>query len=29
MPSRDRPSGLVDRGELEELIAQSIAEGYE
>jgi len=29
MPSRDRPSGLVDRGELEQLIAQSIAEGYE
>jgi uncharacterized Ntn-hydrolase superfamily protein len=29
MPSRDRPSGLVDRGELEELIARSIAEGYQ
>jgi uncharacterized Ntn-hydrolase superfamily protein len=29
MPSRDRPSGLVDRSGLEELIAQSIAEGYE
>jgi uncharacterized Ntn-hydrolase superfamily protein len=29
MPSRSRPSGLVDRGELEALIAQSIAEGYE
>jgi uncharacterized Ntn-hydrolase superfamily protein len=29
MPSRDRPSGLTDRGQLEELIARSIAEGYE
>lgn len=29
MPSRDRPSGLTDRGELEELISRSIAEGYE
>jgi uncharacterized Ntn-hydrolase superfamily protein len=29
MPSRGRPSGLVDRAELERLIAQSIAEGYE
>src|SRR5262245_59799324 len=29
MPSRDRPSDLVNRGELERLIAQSIAEGYE
>jgi uncharacterized Ntn-hydrolase superfamily protein len=29
MPSRDKPSGLVDRGGLEELVAQSIAEGYE
>ncbi len=29
MPSRARPSGLVDRAELERLIAQSIAEGYE
>ena len=29
MPSRDRPSGLTDRGELEALIASSIAEGYE
>ena len=29
MPSRDRPSGLVDRGELEALVSQSIAEGYE
>ena len=29
MPSRDRPSGLIDRGELEALIAQSIAEGHE
>jgi uncharacterized Ntn-hydrolase superfamily protein len=28
MPSRDRPSGLIDRGELEELISQSIREGY-
>jgi uncharacterized Ntn-hydrolase superfamily protein len=29
MPSRGKPSGLVDRAELERLIAQSIAEGYE
>ena len=29
MPSRDRPSGLVDRGNLEALVSQSIAEGYE
>ena len=29
MPSRDRPSGLTDRDQLEELIARSIAEGYE
>ena len=29
MPGRDRPSGLVDRGELDGLIARSIAEGYE
>ena len=29
MPSRDKPSGLVDRGELERLVARSIAEGYE
>lgn len=29
MPSRDRPSGLMDRGEIEELILRSIAEGYE
>ena len=29
MPGRDRPSGLTDRGELDGLIAQSIAEGYE
>jgi uncharacterized Ntn-hydrolase superfamily protein len=29
MPSRDRPSGLVDRSGIEALIAQSIAEGYE
>jgi uncharacterized Ntn-hydrolase superfamily protein len=29
MPSRDRPSGLTDRGELEELVSRSIAEGYE
>jgi uncharacterized Ntn-hydrolase superfamily protein len=29
MPSRDRPSGLVDRSELDRLVAQSIAEGYE
>jgi uncharacterized Ntn-hydrolase superfamily protein len=29
MPGRDRPSGLVDRGELERHIARSIAEGYE
>jgi uncharacterized Ntn-hydrolase superfamily protein len=29
MPSRDRPSGLTDRGELEPQIARSIAEGFE
>ena len=29
MPSRARPSGLTDRGELEGLIAGSIAEGHE
>jgi uncharacterized Ntn-hydrolase superfamily protein len=29
MPSHSRPSGLTDRDKLEELIAQSIAEGYE
>ncbi|MBX9592264.1 MAG: DUF1028 domain-containing protein [Hyphomonadaceae bacterium] len=29
MPSRLRPSGLTDRAELEDRIAQSIAEGYE
>lgn len=29
MPGRSRPSGLTDRDKLEELIAQSIAEGYE
>jgi uncharacterized Ntn-hydrolase superfamily protein len=29
MPSRDRPQGLVDRSELEGLIARSIGEGYE
>lgn len=29
MPSRDAPSGLVDRGGLEERIERSIAEGYE
>jgi uncharacterized Ntn-hydrolase superfamily protein len=29
LPSRDRPSGLLNRGELERLIARSIAEGYE
>jgi uncharacterized Ntn-hydrolase superfamily protein len=29
MPSRARPSGLTDRGDLEALISQSIAEGYE
>jgi len=29
MPSRARPSGLTDRGELDVLIARSIAEGYE
>jgi uncharacterized Ntn-hydrolase superfamily protein len=28
MPSRTRPSGLTDRGELEGLIARSIDEGY-
>jgi uncharacterized Ntn-hydrolase superfamily protein len=29
MPSRARPSGLTDRGDLEARISQSIAEGYE
>jgi hypothetical protein len=29
MPSRDRPGGLVDRGEIEAAISRSIAEGYE
>jgi len=29
MPSRQNPAGLVDRGGLEELIARSMAEGYE
>lgn len=29
MPSRERPSGLTDRVELEEMISRSIAEGYE
>jgi uncharacterized Ntn-hydrolase superfamily protein len=29
MPSRTRPSGLVDRGDIDALISQSIAEGYE
>jgi uncharacterized Ntn-hydrolase superfamily protein len=29
MPSHNRPSGLTDRDKLEDLIAQSIAEGYE
>lgn len=29
LPSRDRPSGLVDRSKLEALVLQSIAEGYE
>lgn len=29
MPSRSAPSGLTDRGKLEALIADSIAEGYE
>jgi len=29
MPSRSAPSGLTDRGRLEELVAESIAEGYE
>jgi uncharacterized Ntn-hydrolase superfamily protein len=29
MPSRQQPSGLVDRGQLEDLIAKSIAEGYQ
>jgi uncharacterized Ntn-hydrolase superfamily protein len=28
MPNRQQTSGLVDRGELEDLIAKSIAEGY-
>jgi uncharacterized Ntn-hydrolase superfamily protein len=29
MPSRDKPAGLVNRGPLEDLIAKSVAEGYE
>jgi len=29
MPSRAEPSGLIDRSNLEGLVAQSIAEGYE
>lgn len=29
MPSRDRPSGLIDRGELEALIERSVGESYE
>ena len=29
MPSRVAPSGLTDRGRLEDLVAKSIAEGYE
>ena len=29
MPSRQAPSGLTDRDELEELISSSILEGYE
>jgi uncharacterized Ntn-hydrolase superfamily protein len=29
MPSRAQPSGLIDRGNLEALVARSIAEGYE
>jgi hypothetical protein len=29
MPSRENPSGLVDRGGLEALVARSIAEGFE
>jgi hypothetical protein len=29
MPSRKRPAGVVDRVELDALISQSIAEGYE
>jgi uncharacterized Ntn-hydrolase superfamily protein len=29
MPSRENPSGLVDRSGLEALVARSIAEGYE
>jgi uncharacterized Ntn-hydrolase superfamily protein len=29
MPNRNSPSGLTDRSELEERIAQSLAEGYE
>jgi uncharacterized Ntn-hydrolase superfamily protein len=29
MPSRENPTGLTDRSDLEERIAQSIAEGYE
>jgi uncharacterized Ntn-hydrolase superfamily protein len=29
MPTRERPSGLTNRDELDELISRSIAEGYE
>jgi uncharacterized Ntn-hydrolase superfamily protein len=29
MPSRQSPSGLTDRGNLEALVSASIAEGYE
>jgi hypothetical protein len=29
MPSRENPVGLTDRSDLEERIAQSLAEGYE
>jgi uncharacterized Ntn-hydrolase superfamily protein len=29
MPTRQHPSGLTDRSGLEELVAKSIAEGYE
>jgi uncharacterized Ntn-hydrolase superfamily protein len=29
MPNRDNPSGLVDRSELDHLVGQSVAEGYE
>jgi uncharacterized Ntn-hydrolase superfamily protein len=29
MPNRENPSGLVDRGALEDLVTRSVAEGYE